>query len=409
MPSARRTLPIAMAALAVAALPSAASAAPASPPPGPSAAAEAAVAHSATPAAGPVARIVRPRARQRVSGVLRPEVALRRGARVTRLELRVDGRRRLAWSARRRTAPALDTRRLANGRHVIELRVRSGGRTRVLRRAVTVANPAGRSRRAPVATPAPAPAPLPVEHAAPAPAGPPPADGLAIPGVILRTGDFNTGGISQWSGSQSAYGYSLNVVSSPAREGGYAGRFEVRRGDDPLCMQGWGCFGDRSEVQMSTGEFEGQERWYSWSTMIGADFPRYSAWQVVSQWHANADGSPPIGFYVENDELVLKFHRHAGPGQLINIVNAWRGPLRRGQWQDIRLHVKWSASDSAGFVELWIDGAPQRFDNGQTRRYIRNLYPGGVGNYFKQGLYRQGGLSQTGVVYHDGFRMSRPS
>ena len=226
--------------------------------------------------------------------------------------------------------------------------------------------------------------------------------------MILRSGDFNTGDLSQWSGHQNLRSYSLTTVSSPAREGAYAARFEVRRGDDPLCAAGWGCYGDRSEVQMSTGEAEGQERWYSWSTMIGADFPRTTAWQVVSQWHANAEGSPPIGFYAENDDLVLRFHRHSGPGQLINIVNAWRGSLRRGSWQDIRLHVKWSASDSVGFVELWINGVAQSFDTGGTRRYIRNLYPGGYGNYFKQGLYRQAGVAQAGVVLHDGFRMSRP-
>ena len=152
--------------------------------------------------------------------------------------------------------------------------------------------------------------------------------------MILRNGDFNTGDLSQWSGHQNLRSYSLTTVSSPAREGAYAARFEVRARDDPLCAAGWGCYGDRSEVQMSTGEAEGQERWYSWSTMIGADFPRTTAWQVVSQWHANADGSPPIGFYAENDDLVLRFHRHSGPGQLINIVNAWRGSLRRGSWQD---------------------------------------------------------------------------
>jgi hypothetical protein len=410
MPSLRRTLTVA-AALAAVALPAAAVAAPAPAAPAHPAAGDGASAHALATPARSAAVLVRPRARQRVSGLLRPRVAIRGRARVTRLELRVDGRRRLAWSPRRATAPALDTRRLSNGRHVLELRVRAGRRTQVHRRIVTVVNPAPRSRRAPGGAPSPATAPAPAEHSSPAPgpAAPPSGDGLAIPGVIMRTGDFNSGGLAGWSGSQWVSGYSLNVVSSPAREGGYAARFEVRRGDDPLCIQGWGCFGDRSEVQMSTGEAEGQERWYSWSTMIGADFPRYSTWQVVSQWHANADGSPPIGFYAENDDLVLRFHRHSGPGRLMNIVDAWRGSLRRGDWQDIRLHVKWSASDSVGFVELWINGVPQRFDDGGTRRHIRNLYPGGIGNYFKQGLYRQSGLSQTGVVHHDGFRMSRPA
>jgi hypothetical protein len=68
--------------------------------------------------------------------------------------------------------------------------------------------------------------------------------------------------------------------------------------------------------------------------------------------------------------------------------------------------VKWSGSDSVGFVELWIDGVRQTFDNGATRRYIRTMYPG-LDNYFKQGLYRQGGLPAPGVVYQDGFRMTR--
>ena len=40
--------------------------------------------------------------------------------------------------------------------------------------------------------------------------------------------------------------------------------------------------------------------------MIGADFPRSSAWQVVSQWHADADGSPPIGFYADDFALASR-------------------------------------------------------------------------------------------------------
>jgi hypothetical protein len=139
--------------------------------------------------------------------------------------------------------------------------------------------------------------------------------------------------------------------------------------------------------------------------MFAPDFPSYSTWQVVSQWHANADGSPPVGFFAQGESLVLKVHRHSGPGSIIEIVDVWSGPLRRGQWQDIKLHIKWSGSDADGFIELWIDGVPQRLDNGSTRRSIRTLYPG-VGAYLKQGLYRESGLGDTGVVYHDGFRMS---
>jgi hypothetical protein len=189
------------------------------------------------------------------------------------------------------------------------------------------------------------------------------------------------------------------VVASPVRQGHYAARFEVRNGDDPI------GFGDRAEVQVGTGESEGEERWYAWSTMLASDSPRSSIWQVISQWHANADGSPPLAFFASDDRIVLQAHRFSGPGSPIDIKDIWSGPMRRGQWQDIKMHVKWSGSDSVGFVELWIDGVQQRFDDGTTRRAIRTLTPG-VGAYFKQGLYRQSGLAPTGVVYHDGFRMS---
>ena len=133
-----------------------------------------------------------------------------------------------------------------------------------------------------------------------------------------------------------------------------------------------------------------------------------NAWQVISQWHANADGSPPLGFFAVNDDLVLQFHRSSARRRDGHQVTPWKGSLRRGQWQDIRLHVKWSGSDSVGFVELWINGQQQPFDNGRPAATSARCTPAWA-TYFKQGLYRQGGLAWTGVVYHDGFRMSRPA
>jgi hypothetical protein len=364
---------------------------------------------SAGDAPDPLARIVSPRRGEIVAGVLRPGLHLGDPTGIRRLELRVDGRLVGSWSPLAAHAPRWRTASVANGPHRLELLTVGPHATRRDARRVIVANPVTRARKP--AAPAPVPVSAPAAPSAPvvpaAPPSAPPTSGLDIPGVILRTGNFNTGDLSQWSGHQNLRSYSLTTVAAPAREGSYAGRFEVRKGDDPLCAAGWGCYGDRSEVQMGTGETEGQERWYSWSTMVAPDFPRSSAWQVVSQWHANADGSPPIAFFAENDDLVLRFHRTASPGRILNVVDAWRGPLKRGSWQDIRLHVKWSGSDTVGFVELWINGVAQTFDTGGTRRYIRNMYPG-IGNYFKQGLYRQAGLAQTGIVYHDGFKMSRP-
>jgi hypothetical protein len=234
---------------------------------------------------------------------------------------------------------------------------------------------------------------------APAAAGAATQSDLSIPGRVLSVGDFESGGLSPWAVSARARPSSIRLVTSPVRQGRFAARVEVHRGDNPI------GFGDRAQINMSTGEREGQVRWYSWSTRVASNFPRYDAWQVLAQWHANADGSPPIGFFVEGDDLALQVHRTASPGHVLSVVDIWRGPLLRGRWRDIRMHVRWSGSDRRGWVELWIDGVRQRFDDGSTRRYIRTMFPG-IGNYFTMGLYRQSGLARTGVVYHDAFRMS---
>jgi hypothetical protein len=222
---------------------------------------------------------------------------------------------------------------------------------------------------------------------------------LEIPGRVITSGDFETGDLRQWSGVARVRSSSVRVVRAPVRQGRYAARFEVRRGDNPI------GFGDRAQIQIGTDEREGQVRWYSWSTKVARNFPSYRSFQVLAQWHAKAGGSPPLALFAVGDHLVVRAHRHRAPGDLIGVRDIWRGPLRRGTWRDIKMRVQWSGSDRRGWVELWIDGRRQRFDDRTTRRRIRTMYPG-VGNYFTMGYYRQSGLTRPGIVFHDGFRMS---
>lgn len=240
---------------------------------------------------------------------------------------------------------------------------------------------------------------------------PPPS---TIPGRQILAGDFETGNLSQWNSVQRVAGDRVQVVNSPVREGSFAGRFEVRQGDDPL----GGNYGDRAEVAAPTDEQEGQERWYSWSTLVGADVPRTTKFQVISQWHSRANGRPPVAFFAYEDSLLLMVHPHRAEGDQIAFVFAWQGPLKRGEWQDIQMHIRWSATDSAGFIELWVNGVRQSLKNaaGQSSQTlaIRTMYPTssgsstGIPNYFKQGYYRDSSITGTGTVWHDNFRMSAP-
>lgn len=238
-------------------------------------------------------------------------------------------------------------------------------------------------------------------------------------------GDFETGNFDQWPTCQNAAivssacnefhvdTHDMQVESDTVRQGRYAARFEVRHGDEPAGI----CCGARAEVSGSdaTAAHEGDERWYQWSTMFGEGFPADEGWSVISQWHADLDGSPPLAFSagptnVAADRWGIVLVTYQAPGSMGPVYLPWSAPIVRGVWNDIKVHVKWSDRDDVGFIEYWLNDAPQKFTAApcaeQTRCMVRTLMPGGGGVYFKQGLYRDPDITATGVVYHDGFSMA---
>jgi uncharacterized protein (TIGR03382 family) len=202
-------------------------------------------------------------------------------------------------------------------------------------------------------------------------------------------GDFETGNTSQWTKAQTVSSDRLLVVSDPVRQGRYALKATVRRGDDPIRSSG-----NRNELVYMTREAPGSEYFYKWSTRFPSSFPRSPRWQIFIQWHhEGSSGSPPLEFYVVNDELRLRAGGSSGP-----VV--WRGPLVRERWHDFVLHVKWSSDRRVGFVELYMNG--QRV----LPKYHVATQFSGQRNYLKLGLYRDESIAPTGIVFHDGFTMA---
>lgn len=244
-----------------------------------------------------------------------------------------------------------------------------------------------------------------------------PTSSLAIPGSTLFRGDWETGDTSQWADCQTRHRGGVALTTQVRRQGRRAARFEVTDSD-------FDGFGERSECQASTREREGKTRWYSWSTFIPADLPiaNARAWAVVTQWHCTCPGSPPVGFYLQDESLQLSIHRRDSEGDVGQVeLVPWGRPLAalRGRWTDIRVRVRWSASDGRGFVDLWVNGTRQRMNwprsdrraarhggLGAPRVRVRTLVPGGSGAYLKQGLYRSGSIGGRAVIYHDGMRMT---
>jgi uncharacterized protein (TIGR03382 family) len=213
---------------------------------------------------------------------------------------------------------------------------------------------------------------------------------LLMPAVAsastLWKGDFETGNLSQWSRLQSVSADRLMVVTDVVREGRYALKATVKKGDDPIDASG-----NRNELVYLSRETPGAEYFYKWSTLFPRDYPSSPRWQVFAQWHQDGCcGSPPLEFYVVGEEMRLRVGGNSG-----KVV--WRAPLVRGSWHDFVMRVKWSSDPKVGFVELYKDGKLA------VPKTMAATQFGDEKNYLKLGLYRDASISPVGVVYHDGF------
>lgn len=216
---------------------------------------------------------------------------------------------------------------------------------------------------------------------------------LMLPAVASASsvwkGDFEPGNLSQWTGAQRVSDNRLSVVTSPVREGRYALKATVRQGDRPIKASG-----NRNEIFYLTREAANSEYSYKWSTLFPTSFPRSAKWQVFAQWHhEGCCGSPPLEFYIVNDELRMRAGGTSGKV-------LWKAPLQREKWNDFVLRVKWSSDPNTGFVELYHNGKLV-----VSRTKVATQYKG-ERNYLKIGLYRDASISAEGVVFHDGFTMA---
>ena len=203
---------------------------------------------------------------------------------------------------------------------------------------------------------------------------------------VIWRGDYSTGDLSQWTGSETVGNGRLSVVPAPSSTG-QALRAIVEQGDNPIASSG-----NRNELfyqgdDVSSGT---AERWYRWQTYWPSDYESADTWQLFTQWHQySGGGSPPMEFFVWGEQLELIVNNATTP--------IWTAPLQRGMWHDFVFHVNWSTDPSVGFVELYYDGKPVL-----PRQATATLYSGGGGAYLKQGLYRDATISQTQTVYHRG-------
>jgi hypothetical protein len=225
------------------------------------------------------------------------------------------------------------------------------------------------------------------------------ADGATIQRLSYETGNF-----LQWTSVQALSGQAA-IVRAPVRQGRFAARFTLRPDNGPLPVAS-----ERVEVFAVTGEGEGSNSWWAWSTYFPRGFrPNPGIWNVFTQWHhSGVVCSPPVNFLVDGTARPARLLLSVRGGVLDPVScgaafdRRWQiGTLRRGRWYDFRFHVQWSSDPAKGLVSLWINGRHVLRKAG-----IPTLYPG-QGVYVKQGFYRNKSSLST-VIYHDGLRRFRP-
>lgn len=171
------------------------------------------------------------------------------------------------------------------------------------------------------------------------------------------------GFIKQWVADHGA-----TLVTSPVRDGSYAARFQLDRGD-PIQSGS-----KRAEISQRDEQPLNAERWYGFSVNLPGSWAYDVSAEIVSQWHQCDDcggGSPPLALLTDEGHWKIDFR-----GQIIDL-----GPYTTGTWTDWVFHIKWR-TDSQGSLEVRRNGQVVLQRTGA-------MYAGGPRSpYFKFGIYK---------------------
>ncbi|MBL8173394.1 MAG: polysaccharide lyase [Bryobacterales bacterium] len=211
---------------------------------------------------------------------------------------------------------------------------------------------------------------------------------------------FEQGSLAGWRTDKLAHADSAVTVTNPVRKGLHAVRFQLRAADSPRND------GIRAELQDDYHAPRGREVWYSFSTYIAEDFPRWEKNSVISQWKGSTDKgeyddrSPMLAHRYWNGALVIDMRvstealQQANDGQVRTLLRVEEFP--RGVWHDFRHRVVWSHEQ--GELDIWLNGKQVVSYRGPVGYNDRR------GPYFKLGLYHHDGGPKPFVIYHDEYK-----
>ena len=222
-------------------------------------------------------------------------------------------------------------------------------------------------------------------------------------------GGFQTGTLSQWPLRQFCSSSRATVYSRASKpgwprpaSGSYALRLHVYNSDVSPCTP---TDNPRAQIASSTLLSAGRTYWERFQVYFPSTWPSTSSWQLFQEDYGSPwSGSPPLGFGVHTVNGVDTMDLNRGANH--NYDRIWRKPLTRGHWYTFLVHKSMSASDSRGYVELWVDGVRQSFAGGATRFHTNTLASDHTGAYqFYLNDYRAANSARVSDIFFDGAKI----
>jgi hypothetical protein len=180
--------------------------------------------------------------------------------------------------------------------------------------------------------------------------------------TIIFNGDLSPGNLSQYPLNQMCKPDRATVYSAdsqpswpkPPADCKNAVRFHVLNSDVAPCTPT-----NNPRAQVSSGKVlaEGSEIWWRLAMFFPVGFPAFNgAWYLFQEDYGEPwNGSPPTGFGVVNDQLIISRSPAYGYDWI------WSKALHREHWYEFLVHKKMSRSKTGGFIEMWVDGVQQTF------------------------------------------------
>jgi len=224
--------------------------------------------------------------------------------------------------------------------------------------------------------------------------------------TTLFSSSFESG-LTGWDKQLLCCSHSVQIVSSPTREGKYAAKFTHRKSDPKV----------RAEIRKFDSVSANSERWYGYSVFVPKEYAKDPVHEIITQWSnrpvdrdLGEDGRrPSLSLSIRNDKLELNNHWDSRSTTLSRKgvgAKAWDlGPVAKGQWTDWVFHAKWSHK-SDGLLEVWRDGRLVVSKTGP------NTYNDKTSPSMKIGFYKrqwknnpEASTTTERVIYYDAVRI----